>query len=185
MGRGKLRQFWRSLRVLAVLAVMHRDTFCVDPAAGRFPTIPPAVGTARTIRLVGVARAGPHFGLLGRLASDIQPYGPQAPYRGNRLLLAVTGLAAAALGGVYVALGREQPFYDQALASSIRRRSRTGSRELESRATALYSETRQPGKWRAAFTDDQINGWLAVQLAEHLCRRTAGGNLGTARLHRR
>jgi hypothetical protein len=42
-----------------------------------------------------------------------------------------------------------------------------GSRELESRATALYSEARQEGNWQAIFTDDQINGWLAVQLAEH------------------
>ena len=42
----------------------------------------------------------------------------------------------------------------------------TGSRELESRATALYSEARQPGQWQAAFTSDQINGWLALQLAE-------------------
>ena len=42
-----------------------------------------------------------------------------------------------------------------------------GSRELESRATALYSDARQAGQWHALFTAEQINGWLATQLAEH------------------
>jgi hypothetical protein len=40
-----------------------------------------------------------------------------------------------------------------------------GSRELESRATALYSDARQQGQWHALFTAEQINGWLATQLA--------------------
>ena len=80
-------------------------------------------------------------------------------------LLAVTSLVAAALGGVYVAMGRARPFYEQALQLDPQTLE-VGSRELESRATALYSETRRPGQWRAAFTADQINGWLALKLAE-------------------
>jgi len=79
-------------------------------------------------------------------------------------LLSIVGLAAAGLGGVYVALGQEQPFYTAALAVDPLRLA-AGSRELESRASALYSESRQPGGWKAAFTEEQINGWLAVQLA--------------------
>lgn len=78
-------------------------------------------------------------------------------------LLAIFVLVAVGLGGVYVALGREQPFYTAALAAAPEH-SAISSRELESRASALYSETRQPGDWQAAFTEDQINGWLAVQL---------------------
>jgi hypothetical protein len=81
------------------------------------------------------------------------------------LLLTVTSLVAAALGGVYVAMGRVRPFYVQALQLDPQTLE-VGSRELESRATALYSEARQPGEWRAAFTANQINGWLALKLAE-------------------
>jgi hypothetical protein len=81
------------------------------------------------------------------------------------LLLAATSLIAATLGSVYVAMGRVRPFYEQALRLDPQTLE-ASSRELESRATALYSEARQPGQWRAAFTADQINGWLALQLAE-------------------
>lgn len=81
------------------------------------------------------------------------------------LLLAATSLFAATLGGVYVAMGRVRPFYEQALQLDPQTLE-VGSRELESRATTLYSEARQPGHWQAAFTADQINGWLALQLAE-------------------
>lgn len=80
-------------------------------------------------------------------------------------LLAVTSLVAAALGGVYAAMGRVRPFYAEALRLDPQSLE-TGSRELESRATALYSEARRPGPWRAAFTADQINGWLALKLTE-------------------
>jgi uncharacterized protein YpmS len=80
------------------------------------------------------------------------------------VLVSLAGIAAVAVGGVLVALGREQPFYTAALeADPVVLAS--ASRELESRATAFYSETRQPGEWQAAFTEDQINGWLAVRLA--------------------
>ena len=100
---------------------------------------------------------GPHFGLLA--------HGPQAPHRGNCLLVAVVGVVAVALGSIYVAMGRVRPFYQQAIRLDPQKLE-VGSRELESRATALYSEARQPGQWQAAFTAEQINGWLALQLAE-------------------
>ncbi|MEX2092328.1 MAG: hypothetical protein WD971_06605 [Pirellulales bacterium] len=89
-------------------------------------------------------------------------------------LLAVTSLVAAALGGVYVAMGRARPFYVQALQLDLQTLE-VGSRELESRATALYSEARQPGEWRAAFTADQINGWLALKLAEVYANAVSDG----------
>lgn len=80
------------------------------------------------------------------------------------ILLAVAALATVGLSGVYLALAQEQPFYSAALSADPRTLE-AGSRELESRASALYSETRQPGTWQVAFTEDQINGWLAVRLA--------------------
>ncbi len=79
-------------------------------------------------------------------------------------LVAAGGLIAA-LSWAYFAARQVRPFYQQALqvepAALVE-----GSRELESRATALYSDARQAGQWNAVFTVDQINGWLATQLTE-------------------
>jgi hypothetical protein len=65
------------------------------------------------------------------------------------------------------------PFYEQALQLEPEVLER-GSRELESRATALYSDARQVGQWQALFTAEQINGWLALQLAEFEERELPG-----------
>jgi uncharacterized protein YpmS len=81
------------------------------------------------------------------------------------VVFTAAGVAAVALGGIYRAMGRVRPFYSIALQLDPQTLA-AGSRELESRATALYSEARQEGQWQAAFTADQINGWLALQLAE-------------------
>jgi hypothetical protein len=78
--------------------------------------------------------------------------------------LALVALIAAVLGGAYYAAQQVRPFYKQALAIEPEALER-GSRELESRATALYSDARQQGQWQALFTSEQINGWLATQLA--------------------
>jgi hypothetical protein len=80
-------------------------------------------------------------------------------------LLVLAGVVAVALWATYRAIGRVRPFYQQALALD-RHTLNEGSRQLESRATALYSDTQRPGHWQALFTADQINGWLAVKLSE-------------------
>lgn len=80
-------------------------------------------------------------------------------------VVAVTSVVAVALGSVYTALGRVRPFYRQAIALD-REKLERGSREMESRATVLFSEARQPGEWQAAFSAEQINGWLALQLQD-------------------
>jgi hypothetical protein len=85
----------------------------------------------------------------------------------------VTTLVVAILGGAYYAARQVRPFYEQALRIDPEVLER-GSRELESRATALYSDAKQTGHWQALFTAEQINGWLATQLAEN-----AGGDLPT------
>jgi hypothetical protein len=79
--------------------------------------------------------------------------------------LALVSVLAAVLGGAYVALRQVRPFYDQALAIEPAKLSE-GGRELESRASALYSDSRKAGQWRAVFTADQINGWMATQLSQ-------------------
>ena len=78
--------------------------------------------------------------------------------------ITVVALIAAVLGSAYYAAQQVRPFYKQALAIEPEVLER-GSRELESRATALYSDARQQGQWHALFTSEQINGWLATQLA--------------------
>jgi hypothetical protein len=87
-----------------------------------------------------------------------------------RIAALCTSLVAACvllvLGGAYYAARQVRPFYKQALTLEPEVLER-GSRELESRATALYSDARQGGKWHALFTAEQINGWLAIQLAEN------------------
>jgi hypothetical protein len=80
--------------------------------------------------------------------------------------LVVTALVALILGGAYFAARRVRPFYQQALQIEPEVLERSG-RELESRATALYSDAKQMGRWQALFTAEQINGWLATQLSEN------------------
>lgn len=82
-------------------------------------------------------------------------------------IVVVTALVAALLGGAYYAARQVQPFYAQAIQIEPEVLER-GSRELESRATALYSDAKQVGHWQALFTAEQINGWLATQLAENV-----------------
>jgi hypothetical protein len=78
--------------------------------------------------------------------------------------LAAAFAVVAIVAGVYFAARQVRPFYQQALAVQPEVLER-GSRELESRATALYSDVKQQGQWKALFTAEQINGWLATQLA--------------------
>jgi hypothetical protein len=78
----------------------------------------------------------------------------------------VTALIIVALGGAFYAAQQVRPFYQQALAIEPEVLER-GGRELESRATALYSDARQVGQWQALFTSEQINGWLVTQLAQY------------------
>jgi hypothetical protein len=80
--------------------------------------------------------------------------------------LVVTALVVAILAGAYYATRQIRPFYAEALQIEPEVLQR-GSRELESRATALYSDAKQIGHWQALFTAEQINGWLATQLAEN------------------
>jgi len=76
------------------------------------------------------------------------------------LLLIVVGLLA-----LYWAITREPEFYRQALAANpdVERRA---SEEMLEQTTALISNVKKEGRWRAVFTAEQINGWLAVGLAE-------------------
>jgi hypothetical protein len=79
--------------------------------------------------------------------------------------LVLAAVLLAALSGAYFAARQVRPFYEHALRVEPAALEQ-GSRELESRATVLYSDARQPGQWQALFTAEQINGWLATQMTE-------------------
>lgn len=80
--------------------------------------------------------------------------------------LTIALLLMAILGGAYYAAQRVEPYYEQALRTEPAVLEQ-GRRELESRASALYSDANQVGHWQALFTVEQINGWLATQLANN------------------
>lgn len=44
---------------------------------------------------------------------------------------------------------------------------RTGNDQLLESATALMNAARHPGQWYALLTEEQINGWLAIDLAQN------------------
>jgi hypothetical protein len=81
----------------------------------------------------------------------------------------ITVLFLCATGGVtwwaYEAVQDVRPFYQEAMAvdSAVLRKA---SQELSSRATALVNDARRGDPWQAQFTEEQINGWLAIDLPE-------------------
>lgn len=80
--------------------------------------------------------------------------------------VAAVAVVGALLGAAFHAAQQVQPYYQHALAIDPATLQR-GSRELECQATALYSDARQRGQWQALFTAEQINGWIATQLADN------------------
>ena len=79
------------------------------------------------------------------------------------LLLAL--LVVLSILGAYFASRQVPQFYTEALAAERPAQAEAGH-ELERRALELRNELQRAGQWKATFTDDQINGWLAVDLVE-------------------
>lgn len=85
----------------------------------------------------------------------------------KKIGLVVVGLlvlVAAVAWWLYCAARRVPDFYQQAVSEQSQQRA--DGQELEARATALFSDLRHQGDWRALLTAKQINGWLAVDLVE-------------------
>jgi len=76
---------------------------------------------------------------------------------GLLLVIAMIGL------GMYWGLDYEPTFYRQEVAVSPEVQ-KEASDQLLSTASALASAARRQGAWSAELTDEQINGWLAVDL---------------------
>ncbi len=87
-----------------------------------------------------------------------------------RIAAAAACLATLAVGGVlvwgYWAATRVPPFYKEALKLHPEAQQVASDKLLET-ATALASNVRKEGRWQALFTAEQINGWMAVDLARN------------------
>lgn len=82
-------------------------------------------------------------------------------------IAAIMLLLALALtaGLVYRAAQHVPEFYVQALERDPVVDRKQGD-ELERRVLDLHNQVQAGGEWEALFTEDQINGWLAVDLTE-------------------
>ena len=67
--------------------------------------------------------------------------------------------------GMHIASRQEPQFYRHALEQDPGPQAEAGD-QLERQVLMLHNETRRTGNWQATFTDSQINGWLASDLAE-------------------
>jgi hypothetical protein len=78
-------------------------------------------------------------------------------------------LVVAMIGGgawFYRALSYVPAFYSQALAVKAPELQQS-SREMLRRTAALTNDVKRLGNWQALFTDQQINGWLAVDVPKN------------------
>ena len=90
------------------------------------------------------------------------------PRRLKTAAYALTGLMTTVvlLAILTLRMVREpQPFYRDAIRDNPQEL-QSASQRMESRVSALYSDAKKPGRWRTVFTDDEVNGWLAVALKD-------------------
>ncbi len=80
-------------------------------------------------------------------------------------VLAAAILLAGGLG-LYRAVRHVPPFYRRAVGVSPAGQ-RTASDMMVQKAAALVSDLDREGTWEAVFTEEEINGWLAVDLVEN------------------
>jgi hypothetical protein len=80
------------------------------------------------------------------------------------LLGGICAAVAVVLACTYTASQQVPDFYSEALAIDASAQEKA-SEEMGSRVTMLFNEVRRAGRWDVLFTAEQINGWLAVDLA--------------------
>jgi len=104
----------------------------------------------------------PDFAIAGE--DDIEP--PPAPRRGRwrRGLAWVATLAVLGLATGVLAARHEPAFYRERATSPAPEAWEQAGRRLVTDVSALHADFVKAGSWEAAFTDEQINGWLATDL---------------------
>ncbi|MFO0900025.1 MAG: hypothetical protein U0836_21545 [Pirellulales bacterium] len=90
----------------------------------------------------------------------------------RRLLLAgagVSAVAALAGGGAFFALRHVPSFYHRALAADPEQQAEASDQMLRE-AAELSSLARRQSVWEAHFSQEEINGWLAIDLVKNHAR---------------
>jgi hypothetical protein len=82
------------------------------------------------------------------------------------VLVGLVLLVAVALFALYRAAQQVPEEYQQALQVDPAAQAEASDQMLR-QATALRSDVEEEGRWQALFSADEINGWLAVDLAEN------------------
>jgi len=82
------------------------------------------------------------------------------------IVLALLVLAIVVLLVLFIASRRVPDFYASALAADPQGQ-RQASDEMLRRTSELASDVQKAGRWQSLFTEEQINGWLAVDLVEN------------------
>ncbi|QDS98111.1 hypothetical protein [Adhaeretor mobilis] len=72
-------------------------------------------------------------------------------------------LTLVAFAWTWQALQEVDPFYTQAVSIQPPKL-RVASEELRQRVASLVDDTQRPAPWSTAFSQGQINGWLAISL---------------------
>jgi hypothetical protein len=83
--------------------------------------------------------------------------------------LACGALVAMVAWGVYRASRQAPEFYRQALTASGATLHEQGQR-FEQQALTLHNQAYHAGRWEVRFAQDEINGWLAVELPANFPR---------------
>ena len=83
-------------------------------------------------------------------------------------VVAVVVIATIVLAACHF-LSQVPDFYEQALAQQEIEQDRAGD-EFEKQVLDLHNDVRKDHVWRAVFTDEQVNGWLATDLIEKFPR---------------
>ena len=84
------------------------------------------------------------------------------------VIVAAVGLLLMAVGvlSLYVASQQVPDFYQRAMQADPAAQKAASDKMLQ-QATALASDVKKEGRWQALFTEEQINGWLAVDLVKN------------------
>jgi uncharacterized protein YpmS len=84
------------------------------------------------------------------------------------VLVAAVGLLLIAAGvlALYVASQQVPDFYQRAMQADPAAQKAASDKMLQ-QTTAFVSDVKKEGRWQALFTEEQINGWLAVDLVKN------------------
>jgi hypothetical protein len=89
-------------------------------------------------------------------------------------LVGVAIAAAGAFYGVWRATQQTPEFYQTEMQKDPVKLVADGE-AMEKQVLQFHNEVRRTGRWEAIFTDEQINGWLAVDLPEKFPRALPRG----------